>query len=147
VIGRQIHAHIFSSQTKLDIKLQSSLLNIYSKCGSIDEARSIFDNMQSKDIITWSAMIQGYGQNGSGKEALNLFEQMKQMIHPNSITFVALLNAFSHAGLVDEVLKYFHAMKEEYKIIPENSHYNCVVDALSRAGRLEEAEILIGTMD
>jgi pentatricopeptide repeat protein len=91
-------------------------------------------------------MIQGYGQSGNRKESLKLFEHMKQeMIHPNSVTFVALLNAFSHTGLVEEALKYFHDMKEEYKLKPHNSQYSYVVDALSCARCLEES--LIGTMD
>jgi pentatricopeptide repeat protein len=147
-LGRKIHSEIDECGVEWNIEMKNSLLSMYSKCGSMDEVRSIFDTMQSRNIITWNAMIQGYGQNGNGREALKLFEQMKQeMIHPDSVTLVALLNAFSHAGLVREALKYFHSMKEEYKIIPENSHYNCVVDALSRAGLLEEAENLIGTMD
>jgi pentatricopeptide repeat protein len=147
-LGRKIHSEIDKGGIEWNIEMKTSLLNMYAKCGSMDEARSIFDTMQSKNDITWNAMIQGYGENGNGKDALELFEQMKQaMIYPDSLTFVALLNAFSHAGLVEEALKYFHSMKEEYKIIPETSHCNCVVDALSRAGRLEEAESLIGTMD
>ena len=74
-IGRRIHAHIIKTKYKLDIILVNSLLNMYSKCGSIDDARSIFDNINSKDIVSWNAMISGYGQHGNAKESINLFNK------------------------------------------------------------------------
>ena len=128
--------------------MRNSLLNMYSKCGSMNEAHSIFDNMESRNIITWNAMISGYGQNGDGKKSIELFEKMQQEgIQPNSITFVALLNACSHSGLVDEALNYFRSMKDKYQVLPDVTHYNCIVDTLARAGHLEEAENLINTME
>ena len=146
-LGKKIHSQINESGIEWNIEMKTSLLNMYSKCGSIDDARSIFDNMESKDIISWNAMISGYGQNGNSKEAIELFQQMQQSgIQPDSITFIALLNACSHAGLVDEALHYFNTMKDQYQITPDVTHYNCVVDTLGRAGRLEEAENLIKTM-
>ena len=146
-IGKKIHEHIISSRTEWNVKLQTSLLNMYSKCGSMDDARSVFDSMEVRDVISWNAMIGGYAQNGNGKEALELFKQMEQEgIQPNNVTFVVILNACSHAGLVDEALHYFNVMKDRYQIVPDVIHYNCLVDTLSRAGRLEEAENLIRTM-
>ena len=121
---------------------------MYSKCGSLENARSIFDGMESKDIITWNAMIAAYGQHGNGKEALDLYHQMEEQgIIPDDITFVALLNGLSHSGMVDEALKCLESMWKQYGIKPNNQHYNCVVDALGRAGRLEEAEELIKRME
>ena len=147
-LGREIHTQIDNSGIQWNIEMKNSLLNMYSKCGSMNEAQSIFDTMQSKDIISWNAMIAGYGQNGDARKALELFKEMEmQMVQPNSITFVALLNSFSHVGLVDEALQYFNYMKDKYGIQPDVSHYNCVIDSLGRAGRLEEAENLINTME
>ena len=121
---------------------------MYAKCGSMDDACSVFDSMQSRNVISWNAMIAGYAQNGNGKEALELFQQMQQEgVKPNSVTFVALLNACSHAGLVDEALHYFNAMNDQYQVLRDVTHYNCLVDVLGRAGRLEEAENLIRTME
>jgi pentatricopeptide repeat protein len=106
--------------------MKNSLLNMYSKCGSMNEAQSIFGNMQSKNIISWNSMIAGYGQNGEARKALEMFKEMEiQMAQPDSITFIALLNSFSHVGLVDEALQYFNYMKDKYGIHPDVSHYNC----------------------
>jgi len=114
----------------------------------MNEAQSIFDNMESRDIITWTTMISGYGQNGDGKKSIELFEKMEtEGIQPDSITFVALLNACSHSGLVDEALNYFRSMKDKYQVLPDVTHYNCIVDTLARSGHLEEAENLINTME
>jgi pentatricopeptide repeat protein len=88
---------------------------MYSKCGSMNEAQSIFDTMQSKNIISWNAMIAGYGQNGEARKSLEVFKEMEmQMIQPDSITFVALINSFNHIGLVDETLQYFNTTKDKY---------------------------------
>ena len=108
-IGKYIHSHIIQTQIELNVILENTLLNMYSKCGSMNEAQSIFDTMQSKDIVSWNAMIAGYGQNGEARKALEVFKEMEmQMVQPNSVTFVALLNSFSHVGLVDETLQYFN---------------------------------------
>ena len=113
----------------------------------MNDARSIFDNIQSKDIISWNAMISGYGQNGNGKESIELFQQMeKENVQPDSITFVSLLNACSHSGLVDEALYYFNSMNNQFQITPNNMHINCIIDTLGRAGHLEEAENIIKEM-
>ena len=147
-LGREIHTQIDNSGIQWNIEMKNSLLNMYSKCGSMNEAQSIFDTMQSKNIVSWNAMIAGYGQNGDARKALEVFKEMEmQMVQPDSITFVALLNSFSHVGLVDEALQYFNYMKDKYGIQPDVSHYNCVIDSLGRAGRLEEAENLINTME
>ena len=74
--------------------MRNSLLNMYLKCGSMNEAQSIFDNMESRNIITWNAMISGYGQNGNGKESIELFKQMQQEgIQPDHFTFTIALSA------------------------------------------------------
>src|SRR5260221_7930 len=131
----------------LETKSINNLIKMYSKCGNMNDARSIFDNIQSKDIISWNAMISGYGQNGNGKESIELFKQMeKENVQPDSFTFVSLLNACSHSGLVDEALYYFKSMKNQFQITPNNMHINCIIDTLGRAGRLEEAENIIKEM-
>ena len=93
-LGKKIHSQINESGIEWNIEMKNSLLNMYSKCGSIDDARSIFDNMESKDIISWTAMISGYEQNGNSKEAIELFQQMQQSgIQPDHVTFTIALSA------------------------------------------------------
>ena len=147
-LGKEIHSQINQSGIEWKIEMKNSLLNMYAKCGSIDDARTVFDSIHSRNVVSWNAMITGYGQNGNAKEALGLFKQMEnENIQPNSVTFGALLNACSHSGLKDESLHYLNVMKEKYEITPDVIHYNCVVDTLGRAGYLEESENLIKTME
>ncbi len=116
-LGRGIYIQIDNSGIQWIIEMKNSLLNMYSKCGSMNEAQSIFDNMQSKNIISWNAMIAGYGQNGKARKAIEVFKEMElEMVQPNTITFVHRSNSFSHIGLVDETLHYFNYMKNKYGI-------------------------------
>ena len=147
-LGKEVHSQINQSGIEWTTEMKNSLLNMYAKCGSMNDARTVFDSIHSRDVISWNAMITGYGQNGNGKEAIELFKQMeKEKIQPDSVTFAALLNACSHSGLKDESLHYLNVMKEKYEITPNVTHYNCVVDTLGRAGYLEESENLIKTME
>ena len=124
----------------------NSLLNMYLKCGSIDEAESIFNKMKSRNVVSWNNMIEGYAHNGYGKKAIEIFKEMEnQMIKPNSTTFINLLKACSANGLANEALYYLNIMNQ-YEVIPDIIHYNDVIDALGRAGYIEEAENVIKTM-
>ena len=124
---------------------------MYSKCGSIEEAKSIFEYFQKEkklmDVITWNSMINAYGIHGFGKEALDLFKQMQdEGFEPDSTSIVCILTACSHSGLIDDAINIFNSMKEKYKILPEEKHFNCLIDVLGRAGRLDEAENIINNM-
>ncbi|KDO70478.1 hypothetical protein CISIN_1g0374141mg, partial [Citrus sinensis] len=131
----------------LDVILGTAVIDMYAKCGSIDSAREIFDRMRQKNVISWSAMIAAYGYHGQGKKALDLFPMMlSSRVLPNRITFVSLLYACSHTGLVEEGLRLFSSMWDDFAVRPDVKHYTCMVDLLGRAGRLDEALKLIESM-
>lgn len=118
----------------------NALIEMYVKCGCIDQAWQLFDQMSGRDVISWSTMIAGLANNGKACEAFKLFQDMQRAkIAPDVITFLGLLSACSHAGLWKEGLHYFDFMREEYKIEPGIEHYGCLVDLLGRAGHLDQA--------
>jgi pentatricopeptide repeat protein len=120
---------------------------MYCKCGEISIARCIFDRMPSPDIVSWTAMIMGCALDGPAREALVLFERMELgNVKPNHITFLAVLTACSHAGLVDKGQKYFNSMSDKYGIVPTLEHCAALADILGRAGELDEAYSFISKM-
>ncbi|KMZ56505.1 Pentatricopeptide repeat-containing protein [Zostera marina] len=130
-----------------DVFIGTSLLNMYAKCGRIDNAIQVFEKMIHKDGTAWSAMISGLATNGKGELALEYFYTMRNHgISPNSGVYVGVLNACSHSGLLDEGRRNFKRMKYVDEIEPEIEHYGCMVDLLGRTGCLDEAEELIKSM-
>jgi pentatricopeptide repeat protein len=100
-----------------------------------------------RDVVSWNSMISGYALHRYGKEALKVFDQMQLAnVKPNDTTFVGVLSACSHTGLVDKGLQYFDSMRQEYSITPTEDHYGCVIGLLGRAGCLDEAEEIINNM-
>lgn len=147
-LGRQVHQHVIKSPLYLDTTVGTSLISMYSKCGDLHGAWNLFLEMPSKDIVTWNAMISGYAQHGAGKDALFLFDKMRDKgIKPDWITFVGILSACNHAGLVDNGIQYLDEMQKVYGIKPQPEHYTCMVDLLGRAGKLCEAMDLIKGME
>ncbi|KAJ4705286.1 Pentatricopeptide repeat-containing protein [Melia azedarach] len=145
--ARFIHDFIAGNKFPLDVILGTAMIDMYAKCGSVKSAREIFDGMRKKNVISWSAMIAAYGYHGQGKKALELFPMMLSSgVLPNRITFVSLLYACSHIGLVEEGLQLFSSMQDDFSIVPDVKHYTCMVDLLGRAGRLSEALKLIESM-
>ncbi|XP_012468160.1 pentatricopeptide repeat-containing protein At2g33760 [Gossypium raimondii] len=145
--ARFVHDYICSMKFSLTVILGTAMIDMYAKCGSVDFAREIFDGMREKNVISWSVMIAAYGYHGQGKKALDLFPMMLNCgIMPNRITFVSLLYACSHAGLVDEGFELFNIMWDKYGVKPDVKHCTCMVDLLGRAGRLDEALKLIENM-
>lgn len=145
-LGKQIHGLCFKIGLDLDLFVGNALTTMYFKCGCID-AFWVFDDMPQRDVVTWNAVLAGCAQHGFGKEAIEIFEQMKyEGALPNHISFVGLLCACSHAGLVDEGWHYFNSMSRDYGIMPSEGHYACMVDLLGRAGHLYEAEAFIENM-
>jgi pentatricopeptide repeat protein len=145
--GKQVHAYTIKVGFEPWVVVGNALVGMYAKCGSIDEACNVFEEMPERDMISWTTLISGYAQHGCGKEALQIFEQMQDKgIKPNDITFVAVLSACSHVGLVDEGCHYFNSMTKDHGIAPRLDHYACVVDLLGRAGLLNEAENFIKKM-
>ncbi|XP_010260649.1 PREDICTED: pentatricopeptide repeat-containing protein At5g48910-like [Nelumbo nucifera] len=146
-LGKWIDRFICRGGVELNLFLGNALADMYAKCGCIAEARRVFDKMQERDVISWSIIITGLAMHGHAEEAFACFLEMVECgLKPNEITFMGLLSACTHAGLVDKGLKYFYLMDQEYGITPKVEHYGCVVDLLSRAGRLAEAEDLINSM-
>ncbi|XP_047339083.1 pentatricopeptide repeat-containing protein At2g03880, mitochondrial [Impatiens glandulifera] len=144
-LGRQVHVHVLKFEQ--DLILNNALIDMYCKCGSLEESNNVFTKMWEKDVISWSTMIIGLAQNGFSREALEMFESMKaSRIKPNYITLVGVLFACSHAGLVEDGLFYFYSMKKVFGIEPGREHYGCMVDLLGRAGRFDEAIKLIHDM-
>ncbi|WVZ92277.1 hypothetical protein U9M48_038355 [Paspalum notatum var. saurae] len=118
----------------------NSLMDAYGKCGFIDEARKVFDEIDRKDTISWNIVISCYGYSSSTQQAIKLFHQMQdEGYKPTRITFIAVLAACSHAGLVDKALHYFERMHRDYNITPDESHYACIIDCFGRAGQLQQA--------
>ncbi|KAF2288233.1 hypothetical protein GH714_005194 [Hevea brasiliensis] len=145
--GKQIHCMIIKTGFDLEIEVSNALITLYAKCGCIDDAKREFFEMSEKNEVSWNAMITGYSQHGCGNEAVNLFEEMKQVgALPNHVTFVGVLSACSHVGLVNQGLAYFESMSKEHGLVPKPEHYACVVDLLSRAGRLSQAKKFIEEM-
>ncbi|CAN5953718.1 unnamed protein product [Sphagnum jensenii] len=145
--GRHVHQQIIQSGLESDVFVGSSLVDMYAKCGSIEDACRVFNKMPSRDVVTWTAILGGCAMHGHGREALKHFEQMcDEGVQPDDITFVCVLSACSHAGLVDEGMCLYASMIRDYMIPAKLEHYTCMVDLLSRAGHLQEAENMIMAM-
>eukprot|EP01018_Ginkgo_biloba_P004743 Gb_35534 [translate_table: standard] len=145
--GKWIHSYIIRSGFEADVSVVNSLVDMYAKCGNVEIARRLFDRMSERDVISWNAMIAGYGLHGLGDDALALFSQMQRTgIKPDDVTFITILSACSHAGLVNEGWQYFECMRQEFCITPRVEHYACMTDLLGRAGRLDEAQDFIAKM-
>ncbi|XP_049389303.1 pentatricopeptide repeat-containing protein At1g74600, chloroplastic [Solanum stenotomum] len=146
-IGIQVHAHCIKMGSQSEASTGSSVVTMYSKCGSIDDCCKAFKEILTPDLVSWTAMIVSYAQNGKGSDALQVYELMRNSgIQPDSVTFVGVLSACSHAGLVEEGYFFLNSMMKDYGIEPGYRHYACMVDLLSRSGRLTEAERFIGDM-
>lgn len=130
-----------------DLRVFTSLIDMYAKCGSIEKALQMFEMAHPKDLLCYSTMIAALANHGLGRDAIFLFDKMQRAnIKPDSVTFLGVLTACNHGGLVDEGRKYFKQMTEEFGIQPSEKHYACVVDLLGRVGCLEEAYNLIRNM-
>ncbi|XP_022850764.1 pentatricopeptide repeat-containing protein At5g39350 [Olea europaea var. sylvestris] len=144
-----IHGYLVRAGFISKTDIATGLVDIYSKCGSLELAHKLFDGISKKnrDIVSWSVIIAGYGMHGHGEVALSLFNQMVQSgVEPNEVTFTSVLHACSHVGLVDDGLKLFNFMHKNYQESLRTDHYTCMVDLLGRADRLEEAYELIKSM-
>lgn len=146
-MGKTVHEYIERNKIEIDLKLGTSLVDMYAKCGDIDSSMRVFNRMAKRDVLAWSAMIIGLANHGLGDVALGHFSQMiSDEIRPNDITFIGVLSACSHFGLIDRGRAYFASMHNVFGITPKIEHFGCMVDILGRAGLLEEARELIGSM-
>ncbi|KAH0886786.1 hypothetical protein HID58_062882 [Brassica napus] len=141
-LGKRIETYALETGLEHNIYVATGLVDMYGKCGSIEEALRVFEAMPVKNEATWNAMISAYAHHGQAQEALSLFDQMS--VPPSDVTFVGVLSACVHAGLVDQGRRYFHEMSSTFGLVPKIEHYTNVIDLLSRAGMLEEAWELMG---
>ncbi|XP_026445321.1 pentatricopeptide repeat-containing protein At1g53600, mitochondrial-like, partial [Papaver somniferum] len=146
--GEQIHANVVKLKMESELSIQNSLISMYSKCGDVNTAYKIFSSISTPDLLSFNSMITSFAQHGLGKEALELFTKMliEEGCEPNEITFLGVLSACVHVGLVNEGWNYFRAMSSMHHIEPGPDHYACMIDLLARSGLFTKALDLIQSM-
>lgn len=146
-LGRQVHGHCVRTGFDSSSFVGGSLVTMYSKCGAVEDGYKVFDELPKRNLGVWNAMLFACAQHGHSNKAFDCFEEMcSSGIFPNFITFLHLLYACSHAGLVESGKLYFNLMVKHHNIEPSFKHYVCMVDLLGRAGKLKEAMELINKM-
>ncbi|KAF8398080.1 hypothetical protein HHK36_017006 [Tetracentron sinense] len=146
-MGKWVHGLVHKSGFCQVVLLGNALVNMYGKCGSMDDAFKVFDEMGVRDVVSWGTMIDVCAIHGCGKRALDVFGEMERVgIMPDDMAFTSVLCACSHAGLLLEGEMWFNRMSRDYRITPKIQHYGCLVDLLGKAGRLEEAYRLVRHM-
>ncbi|KDP31224.1 hypothetical protein JCGZ_11600 [Jatropha curcas] len=148
-IGNQIGTYVESQDLFSNVYVASALVSMYSRFGNIRKAHEVFDKMSEKDIVSWNSMIVGLAVNGFAMDAISLYQKMKKVddVKPNDITFVGLLTACTHAGLIELGVEFFEGMKLNHGITPKIEHCACIVDLYCRLGRLKEAYEFIRSME
>ncbi|KAL6273636.1 hypothetical protein ACE6H2_024328 [Prunus campanulata] len=148
-LGQCLHAYANRRQFSFgfDLSLANAFISMYARSGSMQNAEKMFKILPKRNVISWNALITGYSMHGHGHDAIHAFLQMlEDGFRPNGATFVAVLSACRHSGLIEMGLQLFHTMVRDFKISPELVHYGCVVDLLGRAGRLDEGREFIESM-
>ncbi|EFJ30971.1 hypothetical protein SELMODRAFT_169299 [Selaginella moellendorffii] len=145
--GTQLHERVRCLGLDKDVPVATALVNLYGKCGRLEEAEAVFLGMKKKNLLTWTSIAMAYGQNGHGSRSLKLLHGMElQGMKPDGIVFVAILVSCNYAGQMSKGLHYYNLMTQDFGIAPAVEHCGCMVDILGRAGKLEAAEQLINTM-
>ncbi|KAK9140052.1 hypothetical protein Scep_009733 [Stephania cephalantha] len=145
--GKEVHGLFIRKGFPLERSSASSLIDMYARCGTVENACKIFDYVGNRDIVLYTSMINAYGMHGQGKKAISLFEKMiSSGLVPDHITYLALLYACSHSGLINEGREFFRTMKSDYQLEPWTEHYACVVDLLGRANCVDDAYNFVKNM-
>ncbi|KAJ3695317.1 hypothetical protein LUZ60_000694 [Juncus effusus] len=145
--GQTLHGQLVRLGFDSSNSAQNALITMYGKCGLVNDAQQVFNKMRYLDLVSYNAMMSALGQHGQGSAALELFNEMLlEGFHPNRITFLTVLSACVHNGLVDQGLQHFESMERNYGIAPSEEHYTRLIDLLGRAGRVEEIQNLIQNM-
>lgn len=147
--GKWVHSYIENGKNGVvvEVRLGTALVDMYCKCGSLEDAREVFDKIEGRDVVAWNSMIMGYAIHGFSEEAFKLFYEMCGVgVKPSYVTFIALLTACGHSGLVSKGWEIFDLMKNRYEMEPRIEHFGCMVNLLGRAGHLQEAYDLVRTM-
>ncbi|KAK9137287.1 hypothetical protein Sjap_007881 [Stephania japonica] len=146
-LGKQIHSMVIKKNFSSNPFVCNGLINMYSKCGDLEESIKIFNGMSQRNSVSWNSMIAAFARHGYGFEVLKLFEGMRsEGLEPTDVTFLSLLHACSHMGLVKEGMEFLESMTKVYGITPRVEHYACAVDMLGRAGNLNEAKNFIESL-
>ncbi|KAL6643579.1 hypothetical protein ACP70R_018345 [Stipagrostis hirtigluma subsp. patula] len=146
-VARQVHGLLKKGCVEMNCHVQNSLTDMYAKCGSISEAHLLFVETQTKDKVSYNVIIGALAHHGRGKDALDLFNEMvEEGLQPDPVTFLGVLSACAHAGLVNDGKRYFESMRKAYAVEKSSDHYACMVDLYGRAGLIEEAHCLVQTM-
>ncbi|XP_020206322.1 pentatricopeptide repeat-containing protein At3g49170, chloroplastic [Cajanus cajan] len=145
--GEQIHALVVKSGFGTNLCINNALISMYSRCGNKEAALEVFNDMGDRNVITWTSVISGFAKHGFATKALELFYEMLEIgVKPNDVTYIAVLSACSHVGLIDEAWKHFNSMHYNHGVVPRMEHYACMVDLLGRSGFLLEAIDFINSM-
>ena len=145
--GKWIHASLLTDGLESDVQIGNALIHMYGKCGALGSARSVFDKIRPRNVISWTAILAAFSQQGHAKVALQLYKEMQEEhIKPDEVTYIILLSACSHAGLVEEGRSCFVSMEKDYHLTPRVEHYVCMIDLFGRAGMLADAEQFIRKM-
>lgn len=145
--GRLLHGYVLRKGLDSVLPVVNALVSMYARCGDLDIGRRVFDQMERRDVVSWNSMISSYGIHGLGKKATEVFKEMLfSGCHPSPVSFVSVLGACSHEGLLEEGKKLFESMERDYGVYPSVKHYACLVDILGRANRLDEAAKVIENM-
>ncbi|GAB4860089.1 Pentatricopeptide repeat-containing protein crr2, chloroplastic [Ancistrocladus abbreviatus] len=146
--GKLIHGYVLRRGLDLILPVDSALLKMYARCGDLELAQRVFDKMDRRDVISWNSLISSYGIHGFGTKAIQMFDEMiTRGITPSPVSFVSVIGACSHSGLVNEGKRLFNSMVKQYGISPSMEHYACMVDLLGRANQLYEAALIIEEME
>ncbi|CAN1252278.1 Pentatricopeptide repeat-containing protein At2g27610 [Linum perenne] len=145
--GMQIHAWSIKSRRNDALCVCSALVTMYAKTGDIESANEVFRRQRERDLVSWNSMISGYAQHGDVEKALEVFKEMQILgMEMDGVTFISVISACTHGGLIDEGRRYFDEMVKEHRIEPTMEHYSCLVDLYGRAGQLEKAMEVINSM-
>ncbi|CAJ1952475.1 unnamed protein product [Sphenostylis stenocarpa] len=149
-LGRWIHGYVYKNGFVFDSFVSNALVDMYGKCGNLGKARKVFEINPEKGLTSWNSMINCFALHGQSDCAIAIFEEMVRCggcVRPDEVTFIGLLNACTHGGLVEQGYRYFEMMVREYGIEPRIEHYGCLIDLLGRAGRFDEAMEVVNGMN
>ncbi|KAK4748834.1 hypothetical protein SAY87_015420 [Trapa incisa] len=143
-LGKQIHSLVIKRRLGLEPFVGNGLINMYSKCGDLMDSVKFFNRMPRRNLVSWNSMIAAFARHGDGLMALKFYEQMiSQCVKPTDVTFLSLLHACSHVGLVGKGMEFLDSMQRDFGLVPRTEHYACIIDMLGRAGLLSEAKRFI----
>ncbi|RZC59478.1 hypothetical protein C5167_006784 [Papaver somniferum] len=146
-MGKWVHGYIHKNGVFLNPTLATALIDMYMKCGYVDKASQVFDKLTERSVSTWNSIIGGLAMHGYGESALERFKKMLRTgKKPDHITFIGVLSACTHSGMVEKGQEHFNSMTRDFEIEPHIKHYGCLVDLLGRAGYLEEAYEIMKNM-